>query len=327
MLIFGALIVGMITVAQWNQPLTSFDVRTFEVRRGDTVQGIGTRLAGEGLIERSWAFEALVRVSGLASALQAGLYEIVPGTSLRDFVTMVSQGKSVPDDVSVRIVEGLTVPEAGAAFEEAGMFPASEFEAASFMGDDLRDIEIVKPLANGDSLIGYLFPDTYRFRPTDEPRQVVRRMVENAARRFGEVGILSPFSSFGNLENLHEILTFSSIVQKETPEGDEDLIAGVFANRLEYGWRFESDATVNFILNTSKLIPTARDIRTDHPYNTYLIRGLPPGPINSPGLAAIQASLHPAEHEYFFFLHTPDRVTVLSRTFEEHLENRAKYWE
>lgn len=315
------------TVSRWNQALTSFETRTFEVRRGDSVAAIGSRLVDDGLIGRSSDFGLLVRYMGAAPRLQAGLYEISPGTTLRDFVDMVSRGRSVPDDVSVMVVEGLTVEEMAEVFAESGLFPAEDFVSATLMGPAYRDLELLENLEDGTSLIGYLFPDTYRFRPSESAEQVVRKMLENAARRFDEVGIDSPMQSFHRLRNLHELLTFASIVQKEAPAGDEDLIAGVFANRLRARMRFESDATVNFILNTSKLIPSASDIRVNHPYNTYLIPGLPPGPINSPGLAAISASMNPASHEFYFFLHTPDRVTILSRTFDEHLANRAIYWE
>lgn len=318
---------GFLVYRSWGNPLVTFEPREFEVRRGDSVSVIASRLNEEGFIDRTWDFELLVRLERAAGRLKAGRYLVEPGTSLRDLVTMIAQGRSLPEDLTVRVVEGLTVPEAAQAFEDAGLFSAQAFIDAAVMGSEFRDLTLLKDLPDGESLIGYLFPDTYRFLPGTTPEQAIRRMVETATRRFATLGIDGPDVQLGRMRNLHQVLTFASIVQKETPVGDEDLIAGVFFNRLQNGWRFESDATINFILGTSMLIPSGRDIRVVHPYNTYLNAGLPPGPINSPGLVAINATLHPAQHDFFFFLHTPDRETRMSRTFEEHLAFRARYWE
>ena len=93
------------------------------------------------------------------------------------------------------------------------------------------------------------------------------------------------------------------------------------------GKRLESDATINYFLGTSKLIPNFKDITNENSYNTYLNSGLPSGAISNPGLKAINASLSPADHEYLFFLHTPEGETKLSKTFEKHLEYRKIYWE
>ncbi|NCN04573.1 MAG: endolytic transglycosylase MltG [Spirochaetales bacterium] len=314
----------------WNAPLTVLDSeeqRVFTVSRGDGPGTIAGNLQEAGLVDRTWEFELLVRFRGVGGQLKAGRYALEPGMTLFSLVDDIARGQSLPEDVVVRIVEGLTVDEAALAFEESGLFSAVEFVEAAVMGPAFEDLPILADLQTGASLIGYLFPDTYRFLPGTPPDQAVRRILENTVRRFGSIGITGTNIQLGRMTNLHQVLTFASIVQKETPVGDEELIAGVFFNRLQNGWRFESDATVNFILGTSKLIPTGQDIRVNHPYNTYLITGLPPGPINSPGLSAISASLKPADHDFFFFLHTPDRVTMMSRTFEEHLEYRARYWE
>jgi len=320
-------IAGFLVYRSWNNPLTTLEAREFEVRRGDSVSVIAQRLNEEGFIDRTWDFDLLVRFQGARGRLRAGRYLVEPGTSLSDLVSMIAEGRSLPEDLTVRVVEGLTVPEAAQAFERVGLFSAQDFIDAAIMGPEFRDLALVRDLPDGESLIGYLFPDTYRFLPGTTPVQAIRRMIENAARRFATIGIDGPDVQLGRMRNLHDVLTFASIVQKETPVGDEDLIAGVFFNRLQNGWRFESDATVNFVLGTSMLIPSGRDIRVVHPYNTYLNAGLPPGPINSPGLVAINASLNPAQHEFFFFLHTPNRETRMSRTFQEHLAFRARYWE
>lgn len=314
---------------KWYSPMAGgrFEGNLVVIEMGDSPRAIGTKLADQGLIDDPFQFEFYVRLTGAASAIQAGTYELGTTTSLADLVQMAVGGASVSTDITVTIVEGLTVQAQGRIFEAAGLFTAEEYEKAAVMSDYYSDFWILGDLEPGDSLIGYLFPDTYRFRPNTLPQRAVQRLLSRAQEQLQSIGITSTGRSVGRMRNLHQILTFASIVQTESPAGEEPFIAGVFYNRLQNGWRFESDATVNFILGTSKLIPSATDIRVDSPYNTYKISGLPPGPINSPGLRAIRATLEPEKHQWFFFLHTPEGVTVPSRTFEEHLRNRAKYWE
>ncbi len=185
-----------------------------------------------------------------------------------------------------------------------------------------KDLWILSNLEEGESLEGFLYPDTYSFLPEMTSPDIIRSMIENLQDQFAGIDL-----DKSRFKTIKELIIFSSIVQKESPLEDMDIIAGVFANRLNIGKRLESDATVNYFLGTSKLIPTHKDITNKNSYNTYLNGGLPSGAISNPGFKAIYASLNPAEHDYLFFLHTPDGETKLSKTFKKHLEYRKKYWE
>ncbi|TFH05725.1 MAG: endolytic transglycosylase MltG, partial [Spirochaetales bacterium] len=124
----------------------------------------------------------------------------------------------------------------------------------------------------------------------------------------------------------NDVLILASIVQEEAgsiPEMSD--VAGVFWNRLNIWMPLESDATVNYVLGTNKRQPTFADTKVENPYNTYVNYGLPTGPIGNPGLDAIKASITPRDHDFLFFLHPLDRDIVMSRTYEEHLRNKALY--
>jgi UPF0755 protein len=181
----------------------------------------------------------------------------------------------------------------------------------------------LSPLEDDTILEGYLFPDTYRIFEDSTPESIVRRMLANLQRQIdGEI--------LGEIEaqnrTLHDVLTLASIVQKEANDTSQmPDVAGVFWNRLRIRMRLESDATVNYALGTSRRQPTFADVAVVHPYNTYVNHGLPPGPIGNPGIAAIRATLYPAEHDFLFFLHPIDGRIKLSRTFQEHLANKARY--
>jgi UPF0755 protein len=146
---------------------------------------------------------------------------------------------------------------------------------------------------------GYLFPDTYRFYLMMTPQELLKRMVS----RFHEVVSDSLLAGAKDLAMTPtQFLTFASIVEAEAQRADErDTIAGVYFNRLKIGMKLDADPTVQYGLGLSRPI-THDDLLKDNPYNTYLNTGLPPGPINNPGKAAIVAALHPAHHDKLYFV-------------------------
>lgn len=126
--------------------------------------------------------------------------------------------------------------------------------------------------------------------------------------------------------SIHEILTLSSIIEKEV-SSDEDraIVSGIFHKRLKVGMGLQSDATVNYATGKGETRPSYDDISVDSPYNTYKYRGLPPGPISNPSLSAIRAALAPKESPYLYFLTTEEGKVIYSRTYEEHIIAKRKY--
>ncbi|MEX2442552.1 MAG: endolytic transglycosylase MltG [Alkalispirochaeta sp.] len=294
-----------------------------EIERGQSVRSVGRWLEKEGLVPRAALFEAYVRWTGTAGRIQAGRYSLDPALTPRDYVNQFVAGDAIIDDIVVSIPEGWSLFDIEVYFENLGLFPKERFQQAAVMQERYRNFPLLDHLEDDTILDGYLFPDTYRVFPDSTPESIVVRMVTTFHDRMSSE-LLDEIRRQDR--TIHDVLSLASIVQKESAtDGEMPLVAGVFWNRLQMGMRLESDATVNYVLGTRKLQPTFADTEIDHPYNTYENYGLPPGPVGNPGLPAIRAAVYPAEHDYLFFLHKPDREIVPSRSFAEHLENKARY--
>lgn len=184
--------------------------------------------------------------------------------------------------------------------------------------DFLRD----KPKYVG--LEGYLFADTYRFRPSSSPEEVVIKLLDNFGRQLN-TKMRQDIENQG--KTIYQIVTMASLLEKEVrSEKDMKLVSDIFWRRIKNGQRLESCATLAYILGKNKPQYSYEETRIDSPYNTYVNDGLPPGPIGSPSLKAIRAAIYPTSNNYNFFLTRPDNgETVFSRDFEEHKANKAKY--
>ena len=295
----------------------------FEIRLGQGLRTVTRGLASSGLIRSALALELYGRQQGFAGSLQAGRYLVSAAMPPLQILQKIVNGDAVFDELTFTIPEGWSLNDIEDYFDAVGLFPKSEFQRAVVMHEEYRDFPFLDVLATDTILDGYLFPDTYRVFSDSTPQTVVRRMLSNFGLRVSDE-IHREIAAQGR--TLHDVLTLASIVQAEASGAAEmPGVAGVFWNRLRDWIPLESDATVNYVLGTSKLQPTFADTEVDHPYNTYEIYGLPPGPIGNPGIDAILAALHPPEHDYYFFLHRPTGEIVLSKTFEEHLQNKAFY--
>lgn len=212
-------------------------------------------------------------------------------------------------DVSVTIPEGMTAIEIDQVLAEGGVTAPGA----------------VRAIAERDSLEGYLFPDTYRFRPGSDPEAVVRRLRETFDQKAGPV-------LAGNPAKAQETVVIASLLEKEVPDPvDRRIVAGIIEKRREAGMPLQLDATVCYLKelasSTQHCYPiTAVDLTYASPYNTYLYRGLPPGPIGNPGVGALTAALDPQASPYWFYLSDPATSrTIFSRTNEEHEAAKDRY--
>lgn len=317
----GLAIVGGILLFQGSDPGGEEIVVTIE--EGATLRSVSRNLAAQGLARNAGALELYGRFAGLGARLQAGEYLVSGAMSPGEILRKIAGGDAVFDEIQITIPEGWSLDDIEHYVAELGLFSVAEFQTAAVMQEAYRDFAFLSHLEDDTILDGYLFPDTYRVFRDSTPVTVVRRMLANFGRRV--VPVVEERVEDHELD-LHELLTLASIVQDEAGNASEmPAVAGVFTNRLRENIRLESDATVNYVLGTNKRQPTFADTEVDDPYNTYENYGLPPGPIGNPGLDAIRASLDPARHDFYFFLHPLDRPIVLSRTFAEHLENKRRY--
>ena len=294
----------------------------FTIEPGTSLSEIAAGLQREGVIRSDRSFALYARFRGMDTALQAGTYLFTGSVSGSEVLERIVSGDAVFDEVRITIPEGWSANDIENYLEAIGLYSKEEFARAVVMQPAYRDLWILEELEDDTILDGYLFPETYKVLADSTPQEVVRRMVRTLQERMTDE-LLRDIEEQGR--TVHGVLTLASIVEKESPVGDMPDVAGVFFKRLQRGMLLESDATVNYVLGTSKLQPTFADTEVEHPYNTYENQGLPPGPIGNPGMAAIRAAVYPAENPYFYFLHKPTGETVFSRTFAEHLDNKARY--
>ncbi len=260
-------------------------------------------------------FHLYVRVRRADRDLKAGTYRLETGSSMGRALRSLRLG--TVETVPLTIPEGFQVAEMAPRIAEiTGDQPADVIEA-------LRDPSLVARYdLPGPTVEGYLFPDTYRFARGVPLDDVIGTMIESyealwtPARR-------AKLEASGMTER--EVVTLASIIQAEARQVHEmPRISGVYHNRLRDGWLLQADPTVIYALGgyRARLLYAAIDSVQDNPYNTYTNRGLPPGPIASPGALAIDAAMEPEEHDFMFFVAWPDGSHVFTRTLAQH--NAAK---
>ena len=259
-------------------------------------------------------FGLYARLRGADRSVHAGRYRFQPGASWGAVLDDLVAGRVLTE--SITIPEGLTLDQIAARI-------------ATFVGDSsdsiyaslTADTAAQRFGAPAPGLEGFLLPETYRFAQGTPAERIIEAMA-TAYRDFWTPEREARLDALG-MDRL-ELTTLASIVQAEARHEDEmALIASVYHNRLRDGWPLQADPTVLYALggHRSRLLYAAMDSVADHPYNTYTRPGLPPGPIGAPGAAALDATLHPAETDYMFFVAVPGGRHVFSRTLAEH--NRA----
>jgi UPF0755 protein len=277
---------------------------------------VAARLQQAGAIRSPEGFLALSFFRGTLGSLKAGDYEVPRLASTPNVLELLENGRVRPH--VLLHPEGATFAELARALERAGLAEA---------GDVLRTATDPSFLwlhgIEGSSVEGYLWPDTYHFVRGMTAAEMLGRMVQRTHTRLH--ADLRERARARNL-TIHEVLTLASIIEREAAVPEEQgLIAAVFWNRLRLGMLLQADPTVQYAVGRQRQPLTRADLLFDHPYNTYTRAGLPPGPIASPGLAAIEAAIEPASVDYLYFVKRDERRHRFSRTLDEHIASVAQY--
>ena len=278
--------------------------------------GIADRLADAGVVRSRAAFIALSAARGSVRRLKAGEYEVPRDASTIDVVGLLESGRVRQH--TVLHPEGATLSELARVLDAARLAPAEEVLRVA------HDPAVLKTLGvEGPSLEGYLFPDTYQFVRGMSVEEMLGRMVQRTRSRL-TAERLARAKALGL--DAHGLLTLASIIEREAVDPDERrLISAVFWNRLHLDMPLQADPTVQYAVAKERRTLTRADLTTDNPYNTYVRRGLPPGPIASPGLPAIDAALDPAPVKYLYFVARDDRRHTFSTTMGEHSVAVSRY--
>ena len=275
-------------------------------------------LAENKVIQDDPRFSMLAVLTGAANKLRAGEYAFAPGKRPLAIIELLKKGKVLYRPVT--IPEGTELEKIARILARGGWVEGDRF---LHLANDPSFIQQVG--VHAKSLEGYLFPDTYYVsRGQQDEADIIRMMVANHQQVFDHIMQGETQSSTGLTP--HEIITLAAIVEKETGRPQErPLIARVFLNRLDRNMRLQADPTVRYATGKLAGTLTRHDLQQPSPYNTYYIKGLPPGPICNPGRAAILAVVHPADAEYLYFVSKNDATHHFSRTLQEHNRAVARY--
>ena len=320
---FSCLVLSILVGYQYlnsafNRPSNPRTNKTTRIRiRPGTSFGNTLKLLEEnGLIQNPVLFHLQARLRGGTKNIQAGVYGLKASMSPREIYEHLLEGKVIQQTFT--IPEGYNIREIAATIRQANLAGEDEILRLSRSPSFLRELSI-----SADSLEGYLFPDTYRFPVGTTAKRILRFMVLTMRKKFTpDMKKRAKLMGF----TIHQTLTLASIIEKETSLiGERRVIAAVFLNRLKQRMRLQSDPTVIYGLPHFDGNITKKDLRYDSPYNTYLYRGLPPGPIASPGIASIQSALNPAKVKYLYFVANKKGGHQFSRTYREHRRAVNRY--
>lgn len=280
---------------------------------GTPTSHIFQRLARDRVVASARLAEIYFRIYRGGTSLQAGEYRFDCPTPIDDVIDRMSRGDVVK--YAVVVPEGLTAEETFELFWKQGLGTPESFRRA------VRLTELLPGLAQGaPDLEGFLFPETYSVTRSNSARQIVDRMVSEFRLRF--TAEMRQRTRALDLTP-REAVTLASIVEKESGLAREGpLIASVYLNRLRHGMHLQADPTVVYALKRDGKwtgLVHRSDYAYESPYNTYLVEGLPPGPICNPGSNAIKAAVFPARTDYLYFVANESGGHTFSRTFEEHL--------
>ncbi len=291
---------------------------TFEVMRGESFRSIGARLSQDSLIRSITVFKVYSFFTGSASKFQPGVYSLASTMSVPQIVSILKEGGTT--QATVRIVEGTTLKDIDAALADAGVTPAGaiiDFPLATLRGQ-------YPFLSNATSLEGFLFPDTYNFSLHASPDVVVKKFLDTFETKAW------PLLS-GQTDWYRSLILASYLEREVLTMSDRQLVAGILLKRVAIHMPLQVDATVVYAkcggaLKACGNAPlTKNDLKIDSPYNTYLHQGWTPTPIGNPGKDAIQAAVTPKASAYLYYLSTPDKQTIFSRTLQEQNTNYARY--
>jgi UPF0755 protein len=291
-----------------------------QVVKGDTLSDVAAKLEGAGVIKSAFVFELQARYEGYGTEIKTGRYTFEPGQDSGEILHKLTVGQA-PPTFTVTIPEGLTIAETAATVAADSMVTAPEFEEAARRTDygyaflDSSDVETTE---------GYLFPAKYDFEKRVTARQIVDRLLEQYLLETQDLDFAEARERLDLTE--HQVVTVASLIEKEAASPEEKpLIASVIYNRLRKDTPLQIDATIQYALKRPKENLSLDDLKVGSAYNTYENKGLPPGPICSPGRESLLAALNPANTDYLYYvLEEHGEEHFFTKSYEDFLRAKEK---
>ena len=315
LLVLVWIIVGLIYY-QASRPMSdSTQLQAFNVIPGMTLKKVAQELSRQNLIRSASAFQAIALIQEKQKLIMVGEYNVSPSMLPVDILQRITSGKT--------ILYPVTIPEGYRITEIADLLEKQNLADKDIFLQQTKNMDLITGTPV-DSLEGYLFPETYHFGKFTPEATIVKKMVETFKERALKQEFLKRAKEIGF--SYHEIITLASLIEKETGKDSErKQISSVFHNRLKKNMRLQTDPTVIYAIENFDGNIRKRDLKIDSPYNTYRYKGLPPGPIASPGLKSIIAALYPAKTRNLYFVSRQDGSHQFSATLKEHNRAVEKY--
>ncbi len=299
-----------------SKPSPRHEERVVTIPQGASVGLIARTLADAGVLTHPRYFRAYIRYTGLGGRLKAGEFRFYTDMTPPEVLQSLLEGREVL--YSITFPEGYNIREMAPLVDDLPFLKGDRFRTLAESSDLAREYGIDAP-----TLEGFLFPSTYQLPRSASERTLIAAMVREFKKhwtprfeaRAQELGM-----------SRLEIVTLASVIEKETGHPDErPTVSSVFHNRLKRGMKLQSDPTIIYGLKNFDGNIRKKDILAPHPWNTYVIPGLPPSPIANPGLASLEAALWPAQTDYLYFVARGDRRHSFSKTYQEHARKVLEY--
>lgn len=292
------------------------------VESGDSLSIVSTKLYDSGTIRSKLWFR--YKGKEIATKIKPGSYKIEKDLTIQDIYSIIQEGdKELP--IVVTFPEGFILYQFASKLEESGISTRDDFIKKT---EEFYNANLNQDFSNEDlffSMEGYLFPETYYFSSKQTIEEIIYTLFKTGIDAWND-DMLAQFQQ--SQYNKHQILTIASLIEREAYNDEErERISGVIYNRLRLGMPLQIDATVIYGIGEGKEHMSKvsfKDLESDNPFNTYVINGIPAGPIANPGKNSIYASLFPEDHEYLYYV-MGENGHIFSKTFEEHKINADKY--
>lgn len=291
------------------------------VTKGKSLFNVIEDLSNKGFIRSKNIFKLYVKIKKLNSNIKPGEYNIDSNIAIDEFIQMLNIGTSSKSSIKVTIPEGYNIDNIAALLEKNDVISKKEFLKSCI---NYKMPEYIKVNTKSKySLEGYLFPDTYRFTKGINGNRIIDEMLKQFKI------IIKDIEKKDNkkIDNIQRVITSASLIEKEArSEEDRGKISSVFNNRLKKGMKLQIDATVLYALGDHKKKLYIKDLKVNSPYNTYKIKGFPPGPICNPGRPSIEAALNPDKTDYIFYvLESNMKEHYFTNNYKKFLQAKQRY--
>ncbi|CAG7840641.1 aminodeoxychorismate lyase [Clostridium novyi B str. ATCC 27606] len=289
------------------------------VAKGDSLSNIINKLHNDGYIKKPNVIKGYINIKRLNTMIKQGKYNINKNISIDHFVKILNNGFDEEEFVKVTIPEGYNIENIGKKLEENGIISKKEFIK------NCKQYKLPQYILTNKnqrySLEGYLFPDTYRFKKGTSGKKIIDDMLFQFKLVINDIEKKNK-----KFNNLCEVITKASIIEKEARcEKDRAKIASVINNRMKKQMKLQIDATVLYALGEHKQRLYYKDLKIKSPYNTYNIKGLPPGPICNPGKPSIMAVLNPEKTEYLYYVQKDNKEHYFTKDYKDFLKAKTIY--